>query len=295
MKLVTYNIQFSLGLDNKFDLGRIAHAVQDGDIIALQEVEKNWGRTNNQDQPEVLSALLPDHYWSYFPALDLDASVKTEQGIQNRRRQFGPMIMSKYPILSTRYITFPMIGTASWFNMVTGAIECIIDAPNGHLRVVSLHLGAISPRERLMQIDTLMEFHRTAYTTGGAWTGDALGSYSTDWSDNTDAPTMPIEAIVMGDFNSTPDSKEYARMTGDCDPHTGGIDQLDSFVDAWPLVNGTPDSRITWINQSEHSQPNSTLDYCFISPRMATKVVDSWVDDNATGSDHKPLWTEIQL
>ncbi len=40
MKLVTYNIRFGLGIDQRIDLGRIAGTVRDADIIGLQEVER---------------------------------------------------------------------------------------------------------------------------------------------------------------------------------------------------------------------------------------------------------------
>ena len=49
MKLVTYNIRFGLGLDQQIDLGRIAGAVQDADIIALQEVERFWKHSGMVD------------------------------------------------------------------------------------------------------------------------------------------------------------------------------------------------------------------------------------------------------
>ena len=56
MKLVTYNMRFGLGLDQQIDLGRIAGAVQDADIIALQEVERFWKRSSMVDQPEILAS-----------------------------------------------------------------------------------------------------------------------------------------------------------------------------------------------------------------------------------------------
>ncbi len=44
MKLVTYNIQFGRGKYDRFDLARIAKAVNGADIIAMQEVERFWNR-----------------------------------------------------------------------------------------------------------------------------------------------------------------------------------------------------------------------------------------------------------
>ena len=57
MKLVTYNFRFGLGLDQKIDLGRIAEAVRDADIIALQEVERYWKHSGMNDQPDILSKI----------------------------------------------------------------------------------------------------------------------------------------------------------------------------------------------------------------------------------------------
>ncbi len=45
MKIVTYNIQFGLGKDGRFDLEKIASEVDGADIIALQEVERYWQRS----------------------------------------------------------------------------------------------------------------------------------------------------------------------------------------------------------------------------------------------------------
>jgi len=42
MKIVTYDIQLGLGKDGRNDLARIAREVDGADIIALQEVERNW-------------------------------------------------------------------------------------------------------------------------------------------------------------------------------------------------------------------------------------------------------------
>ncbi|TIT74329.1 MAG: EEP domain-containing protein, partial [Mesorhizobium sp.] len=40
MQLATYNIQYGIGLDGKYDVGRIADAVRGADVIALQEVTR---------------------------------------------------------------------------------------------------------------------------------------------------------------------------------------------------------------------------------------------------------------
>ncbi len=49
MKLVSYNIQYTKGRDGRFDTARIVESLQGADIIALQEVERNWPRTAMAD------------------------------------------------------------------------------------------------------------------------------------------------------------------------------------------------------------------------------------------------------
>ena len=184
----------------------------DADIIGLQEVERFWKHSGMCDQPDILGGHLKEFYWVYGPAFDVDASERRDDGtVLNRRRQFGPMVLSRWPIRSSRLIVFPKLGTVDRLNMNTGALECVVDTPSGPLRVYSAHLF-LSSRERLMQIDRLLEFHRNAQTSGGAWTGNAAlvdpiearHMADLDWSNGEAAPSMPKETIVMGDFNSEP-------------------------------------------------------------------------------------------
>ena len=58
MKLVSYNIQYGFGSDGRYDLTRAARIVDGADIISLQEVERHWQRTNEDDQPEILSKMV---------------------------------------------------------------------------------------------------------------------------------------------------------------------------------------------------------------------------------------------
>ncbi len=307
MKLVSYNIRFGLGLDQQIDLGRIADTVRDADIVCLQEVERFWKRSGGSDQPEILRGHLKEFYSVFCPAFDMDASERDEHGtVFNRRRQHGPMMLSRWPIRSSRLIVFPKLGTVDYFNMNMGAIEGVIDLPSsGSLRVYSLHLSGVSSRERLLQIDRLLEFHRDAQVSGGAWTGDSAKADPAEaqhrkklgWHNDEAPPLMPKEAIVMGDFNSQPESEEYVRMVGGIDPGFGRVGHLDGFVDSWTVVNDRSGDRITWLPDPPDRAPGHgvTLDYCFVTPDLAHRVKRAWVDEAADGSDHRPYWVELDL
>ena len=56
MLVSTYNIQWGKGRDGVVDLGRIARAVADADIIGLQEVERNWREMEPPDIPSSLKS-----------------------------------------------------------------------------------------------------------------------------------------------------------------------------------------------------------------------------------------------
>jgi endonuclease/exonuclease/phosphatase family metal-dependent hydrolase len=307
VKLVSYNIRFGLGLDQQIDLERIADTVKDADIIALQEVERFWKHSGMKDQPEIISAYLKQYYWLYFPAFDVDASGTNGDGsVINRRRQFGPMVLSRWPIRMARYIVFPKLGTTDYLNMDTGAIECVVDTPAGALMVYSLHLSAASSRDRLMQVDRLLEFYRHAPVSGGSWTGGggvAIDPVETrhmaelNWSNDDTIPVIPKETVVMGDFNMLPDGEEYNRMVGTPDHSVGRVGHLDSFLDSWTVARQRSDNRNSWFPDPSEREPGYPvcLDYCFISPHFSQKVERAWVDEDAIGSDHKPVWVELNF
>ena len=94
MKFVTYNIQYGLGRDGRYDLDRTASVVEGADVIALQEVERFWKRSGNVDEVARLAERLADFHWVYAPGLDMDASYSDGDGrLINRRRQFGTILM----------------------------------------------------------------------------------------------------------------------------------------------------------------------------------------------------------
>ena len=289
MKFVTYNIHYGVGRDGREDITRIAEAVRGADAIALQEVERNYGPGEPPDQPAALEALLPEYYWVYAPAFDVDASAAAADGrVLNRRRQHGVMLLSKTPIASCRPLALPKRVFADRFNMQMGALEGVIDGPLGPLRVYAVHLGHLDGGERQLQIERLLAMVRAAPDEGGAWTG--LGAYSDrDWSAGAPAPPMPENAVLLGDFNMEPDSPEYALVTGAARAESGP-----AFVDAWPAAGNGEDPGFTRVYPPEGPESRGMrIDYCFAPPALAGKVRACRVDAAAEGSDHQPLWTEL--
>jgi len=304
MKIVTYNIRFGLGLDQAYNLERIAAEVDGADIIGLQEVERFWRRSGMVDQPQVLGELLKGFYWAYCPAFDVDASTINGDGsVSNRRRQFGPMVLSRWPILSARTLVLPQLPASELISMSTGALECVIGTPQGPMRVYSLHLSALSPRERLLQIDALLEMNKTIEHSGTVMMAagnhrnpaEAQHIVDLDWDNGEPPLPKPVNTIFMGDFNSTAESAEYIRFAGEADPVFGRGVHSDSFVDSWSVARETAGSPESWWPDPPDRLPGHPLrlDYCYVSAVLASKVNRCWVDTTAVGSDHRPYWVQF--
>ena len=286
MKFVTYNIQYSKGKDGRFDLGRIADAIGEADVIALQEVVRNIEGIPDRDQPARLGELLSNYYWVYGPTVDLDASTRSVDGsVQNRRGQFGNMVLSRWPILSSRLLLLPRIRTYEANSVQRGALEAIIDAPSGPVRVYSVHLNPRNPRQRRTEIRYLLPRlfavpHEGASFTGPGWQGQA-------------EVATPADFVVLGDFNLAPDSPEYSEIVGEQDYYYGPTLTGDRLADTWTQAGNPITEGITWYDEAQDFEWGLKLDYGFVTPGLAPKVTSARIDNEALGSDHQPTWFEL--
>ena len=85
MHILSWNIQYGFGRDDRYDLSRVAKVVAGADIAALQEVDRHWSRTGFDDQPALLAAMT-GHHAAYGAGFDMDASTPENR---TRRRQFA--------------------------------------------------------------------------------------------------------------------------------------------------------------------------------------------------------------
>jgi len=290
MKIVTYNIHYAIGEDNKYDLERVIDEIAGADVIALQEVERFYGPPDQPSQPEDIGGLLPEYYWVYDAAFDVDGSESLADGtVINRRRQHGQMLLSRWPIISKRYYPLPRINIEDAFNMQMGVIEGVLETPAGRLRIYNVHFGSVSDEERQRQAKFVLDMVRNAPLEGGAWTGPASTDIDRDWSCGMDQPPMPANAVVLGDFNMLPDSPEYALFANAVAPNKQRL-----LADIW-LAKSPGQTVNTWQPNpgQEGARESARLDYCFMTRELCDRVKSSWVDKSARGSDHQPLWVEL--
>ena len=287
MRLVAYNIQYGTGKDSRVDIDRIVSEVVEADVIAMQEVDRYWARSEMVDQVAAITERLPAHHWVYGPGVDLDASIRQSNGtLVNRRRQFGNLLLSRHPILASKNRLLPKMRFHTQLSLQRTMLDGVIDCPGGLVRVASIHFAHAAEPERLAQVAALRAFQREAGRDGGV-----LSGRHANWPEGEASPPWPPQSILLGDFNMSPDEAAYTAMVGSDDPKYGRITEYDGYLDAWILQGGTPDGGHTKYEPTG----NRRIDYAFVSPDLAEAVRSVHVDKDAQGSDHQPLWLDIDL
>nr|WP_272213924.1 endonuclease/exonuclease/phosphatase family protein [Marinicella sp. W31]MDC2879871.1 hypothetical protein [Marinicella sp. W31] len=172
MKIASYNIQFGVGVDGRYDLKRIAASLDDADIIALQEVTRGFPGNDGRDMVAEIEAQFPDHFAAFGAAADMHRDFSRQGGrIVERRLQFGNMLLSRYPLLSLRNLPLPRSRTLDRLNYQRSALEGVVETPVGAVRVYSAHLDHMSVDERLAQIGFLRQRLAGFTLEGAAMTG----------------------------------------------------------------------------------------------------------------------------
>jgi endonuclease/exonuclease/phosphatase family metal-dependent hydrolase len=279
MKVVSYNIQFGRGLDGVIDLVRSCRAIRGADIVCLQEVDQGWKRSDEKDQDVEIAGLMPSYYYVYGSSFDVDASNRAAHGaVINRRRRHGNMILSRWPILSSRSINLPKQHYPDKFNMQMTCVEAVIDTGAIVTRVYSYHAGYLDSAERLAQVTEFAGVFARSPMEKGAWSGKP-GIDGDDWSNQRKTPQMPQTAIACGDFNAAPDSDEYRLLL-----------ESSGLSDCWELAD--PQNRQTSTlrkNTSNDIQVCGKIDHILITADLCACLERVAIDDDADGSDHKPI------
>ncbi len=284
MKCVTYNIQYCTGRDGKVDPSRIIDEVTGADVIALQEVDRFWPRSGNMDQVNIFQTHFHDYYCVYGAGVDLH--ILGAMPADNKRRQFGNMILSRYPIEYSRHHLLPKYGSIGPLSIQRSAIEATIRVDSLLLRIYSVHLTHLSRETRLPQIAHLLHTHHFALHHGYPIAGDLTRM---DWSNGIANQDVASDALIFGDCNFEPNSEEYNQIVGPISPYGGHITSHTGFVDAWCQCGHDKMSGHTGTVSSVPAR----LDYCFASSAIRQNLQKCYINTAAQGSDHFPVWVEL--
>ena len=280
MKLITWNVQWCRGVDTKVDPARIvkeARKLADFDVLCLQEIANNFpdprlAGSRGENQFAAISRLLP----GYQPVPGVAVDVSAEEG---GRRHFGNMILSRYPVGQVFRHLLPYPVDPGVNGMPRIALEAVVLAPFGEVRVITTHLEYYGRKKRSVQVDAL----RTIYAEGS---GHArLGSVVDTDGSPFHTHLRPSATIITGDFNLEPDDPLHARLLESFE------DGAPALVDAWELAHpGEPHPSTFKIYEKEvPDEPEQHCDFIFVSSDLAPRVRSVWVDQKTQASDHQPV------
>ena len=270
--ILTWNIQCGLGCDGVFDLARIARvtrALGDADVICYQEVARHDPvYAAGADQQAELQRLFPGYQVFFGAGLDRGGEFG---GAGGARRQFGNALLSRLPVVQIFRHLLPHPAEGGIKHMQRQAIEAVVQAPCGPLRVVTTHLEYFSAVHRAAQIARLREIHAEIAANEAAPAKAARSPY--------DPTPRPASLVLCGDFNVKPDDAEYTQLTAE------------PLLDAWRVARGAePHPPSTGLfDCRQWPMGGHCRDYFVVTADMARRVAAVEIDLTTDASDHQPL------
>lgn len=270
MRLLDWNVQWCRGVDGKVDPARIAAEVKriaDPDVICLQEIAVGFHDLPGSRGENQVNALKREFagYQAFF------AGAVDVPGRDGGRRRFGNMLLSRLPVGRVLRHALPWCPSAHAPSMPRGALEAVIEAPFGALRVITTHLEYYSGAQRSQQIDRLGELCREA---DRPMHPQGEGPF--------EPLARPLSALVCGDFNLPPHDALHQRM-------------LDSgFVDAWQALNARAPHPPTFrLYDRDEDESPYCCDYVFVTDDLVPRLKALRVEADNQASDHQPLIVEL--
>lgn len=284
MKLVTWNIQWGLGVDGVVDAKRIvehARDFADFDVLCLQEVAANFAdpalkASRGEDQFAVFASLLPG--FTAVPGVAVDSLAP-----DGSRRGFGNLILSRYPVRRAMRVQLPWPADPAVRSMPRLLVEALVDAPFGPLRIMTTHLEYYSANQRAAQVEAVRAWH--AQACGHATTPGV--PYSTDGPFERLPAT--VSAVLTGDFNFRPGDPLHARLTAPFDdPSVPALD------DAWQRLHpGVEQPPTTGVHDHRQWPEPFACDFICASADLRGRLREIAVDAASAASDHQPMRVEI--
>ncbi|MGE0152436.1 MAG: endonuclease/exonuclease/phosphatase family protein [Reyranellaceae bacterium] len=278
MRLITWNIQWGLGIDGRLDLPRIvahARAMADFDVLCLQEVADNFpglkgGAAGNQFAE--LAALLPG-----FVAVEgIAVDVPDDSG---GRRRFGNMILSRYPVGRVLRHGLPWIADGKR-SMPRLLLDAVVQAPWGPVRAMTTHLEYYSARQREVQVEAIRRVLDESRARHGQGAIAGAGVF---------APLPESGSVVLiGDFNMVADDPTLVRLLAP------GEDGAPGLVDAWQALHPDEAHPFSFCLYDQHYKQPHCCDFVLLTPDLRPRLRRVVYDTGTQLSDHQPVLVELE-
>lgn len=280
MKLLTWNLQWGRGVDGRVDLRRVAarvRALGDFDVLCFQEVADNYPELDGNDDADqfaLLAALFTGH--TPFAAFAIDIAGTS------RRKRFGNLVLSRLPVHSARRHALPWPADPTADSMPRVAVEVVVAARSGPIRVTTTHLEYYSGLQRMAQARRLRDLHDEA--CGRAMAPKRAGQRESNAT--FDVTPQTTASILTGDFNFPPEAPEYSEIQA---PLAGGGPR---YRDAWTTVHGLRPHVPTFCVHDHSWKPTPfCCDFVFASEGLDVRSIE--IDSAAQESDHQPVCVEV--
>ena len=271
MRLLCWNVQWCRGLDGNVDPARIAAQARlaDADVACFQEIASNFAElpgSHAEDQPVALWQALP----AYQPIVGWAVDIP---GAGGGRMRFGNMILSRLPVARIQRHSLPWPAAPHVPSMPRVAVEAVVWAPFGPVRIITTHLEYYSGAHRSAQIRRLSEV--LAEATAERKPTSEPGPYRTQPS--------PASTILCGDFNLPAHDPLHAQL-------------LDiGLVDAWQALHpGEPHPPTFRLHERKEGTAPYCCDFVFVTPDLAPRLRDIRIYADNRASDHQPVMVELQ-
>jgi len=276
VKLISWNVQWCRGCDGRVNPARISKVVKemaDVDVLCLQEVARNFPSLEGsagENQYETLAGLFPDYAVIEGVATDVLAP-------RGERREFGNALITRLPVLQVYRRLLPWPADASVPSMQRSAVEVVLGAPSGPLRVTTTHLEYYSAKQRAAQVEALRELQL-----------EAAGHAAAPRPGKEDGPfrqvPRPAAGILTADFNFRSDDPMHARLQA---PLGAGVP---AYRDAWQLRHpGKPHAPTLGVHDRSQWPEAFACDFIFVTEDLANRVEDVVVNGVTDASDHQPV------
>lgn len=276
MRLLTWNIQCGKGCDGVTDLARIVSIAQefsDADVYCFQEVSDNFPNLGGgKDQSDELASLLPGYVPVFRPAIEAVDDF-------GKIHRFGNMTLSRLPVMQVANHLLPWLEAASVRSMRRHALDVIVQAAFGPLRIVNTHLEYHSVSQRDAQIRRLLDLQEEA--SNGAMMAKA---YKEPYA----AQTLAASSLLCGDFNFDVSDRQHALIAKSDRP---GL----NYRDAWSIHHpGKPHALTCGLYDHEQwSEGPDCRDFIFATEDLAERVRRVEVNTATAASDHQPIVIEL--
>jgi len=276
--LITWNIQSCRGCDGVVDPGRIAgicRDMADADVLCFQEVARNFpdlAGSRGEDQFALLAAELPGYQLVEGIAVDALAPAGT-------RRQFGNAMFSRLPILQAFRHLLPFPADPDRPGMPRVAIEAVLQAPWGPLRVTTTHLAYYSPTQRAAQVERL----RGLQAEAAGHAGDLVHVHKEGGPFAT--LPRPASGVLTADFNFRAEDPPYDSLQAPI------AAEVPAYRDAWHVARrGEPHAPTLGVYDKVQWPGDAyCCDFIFVTEDLVPRVAYVAVNGATDASDHQPV------